>query len=174
MWVVDLIGHLAADGLVDLLQQCAGVVAKSTFGNKPLAESCREKHCHKPWFDANCCITKRELGLWLKANPDLHVIKHHASKLKNLLKRKRVFWEIARAQHICALAKVDVLSFWKKYRPMTPIVDKISVVTLLEGFHGLVGQFPPPIRLRTDHSTQVIEPPFSHTLNTNITLVELL
>jgi len=34
LWVVDWIGHLGADGLADLLQQCVGVVAKSTFSNK--------------------------------------------------------------------------------------------------------------------------------------------
>jgi hypothetical protein len=51
----------------------------------------------------------------LKANPNSHATKHHESKFKNLLKRKRFFWEIAKAQHICALAKVDALSFWKKY-----------------------------------------------------------
>jgi len=48
LWVIYLIGHMGADGLVDLLQQCVGVVAKSTFGNKPLGGSYREKHCHKP------------------------------------------------------------------------------------------------------------------------------
>jgi hypothetical protein len=53
-------------------------------------------------------------------------------------------------------------------------VNKISVATLLEGFRELVGQSPPPIRLRIDHSAQVTEPPPSHTLNTDITLVELL
>jgi len=52
-------------------------------------------------------------------------------------------------------------------------VDKINVATFLKGFCELVGQSSPPIRLRTDHSAQVTEPPFSHTLNTNITLVEL-
>jgi hypothetical protein len=41
---------------------------------------------------------KRELKLWLKANPDLHTAKHQESKLKNLLKRKRIFWETIRAQ----------------------------------------------------------------------------
>jgi hypothetical protein len=30
--------------------------------------------------------------------------------------------------------------------------DKISVVTFLEGFCGLVSQFSPPIQFRTDHS----------------------
>jgi hypothetical protein len=40
---------------------------------------------------------------------------------------------------MCALAKVDALSFWKKYRPRAPVVDKISVATLMEGFHGLIG-----------------------------------
>jgi hypothetical protein len=40
---------------------------------------------------------------------------------------------------MCALAKVDALSFWKKYRPKAPVVDKISVATFLEGFYGLVG-----------------------------------
>jgi hypothetical protein len=36
-------------------------------------------------------------------------------------------------------AKVDALSFYKKYWPKAPIVDKISVATFLEGFHELVG-----------------------------------
>jgi hypothetical protein len=70
--------------------------------------------------------------------------------------------------------KVDALLFWKKYRPRAPVVDKISVTTLLEGFRGLIGQSSPPIWLRTNHSAQVKEPPPSHTLNKNITLAELL
>ncbi len=53
-------------------------------------------------------------------------------------------------------------------------MDKINATTLLKGFHGLVSQSPPPIRLRINHSAQVIEPLPSHTLNTNITLAELL
>jgi hypothetical protein len=48
MWVVDLIKHLGADKLIDLLQQYMGATTKSTFDNKPLGGSCREKHCHKP------------------------------------------------------------------------------------------------------------------------------
>jgi hypothetical protein len=48
---------------------------------------------------------------------------------------------------MCALAKVDAVSFWKKYRPRAPIVDKISVATLLEDFCGLVVQSLPPIQL---------------------------
>jgi hypothetical protein len=48
---------------------------------------------------------------------------------------------------MCALAKVDALSFWKKYWPNTLVVDRISVVTLLEGFRGLVDQSPSHIRL---------------------------
>jgi len=75
---------------------------------------------------------------------------------------------------MCAFAKVDALLFWKKYRPRAPVMDKISATTLLEGFRVLVGQSPPPIRLQTDHLAQATEPPPSHTLNTNITLVELL
>ncbi len=62
-WVVNSIGHLGADGLANLLQQCVGVVIKSIFGRKPLGKSCRKKHCHKPWFDVNCRIAKRELRL---------------------------------------------------------------------------------------------------------------
>jgi hypothetical protein len=75
---------------------------------------------------------------------------------------------------MCALAKVDVALFWKKYQPRAPIMDKISAAMLLEGFHVLVGQSPPPLQLRTDHSAQVTESPPSHTLNANITLAELL
>jgi hypothetical protein len=41
----------------------------------------------------------------------LHEAKHQESKLKNLLKEKRISWEIARAQHMCALAKVDAFLF---------------------------------------------------------------
>jgi hypothetical protein len=69
----------------------------------------------------------------------LHTTKHQESKFKNLLKRKRFFWEIARAQHICAFDKVDALLFWKKYRPRALVVDKINAATFLEGSYGLVG-----------------------------------
>jgi hypothetical protein len=48
LWVVDSIGHLGADELVDVLQQCVGVAAKSTFGNKSSGGSCRKRNCHKP------------------------------------------------------------------------------------------------------------------------------
>jgi hypothetical protein len=85
LWVANLIGHLGADGLANLLQQCVGSVAESTFGNKPSGGSCRKKHCHEPWFDVDCRITKCELKLWLKANPDSHAVKHQENKLKNLL-----------------------------------------------------------------------------------------
>jgi hypothetical protein len=147
-----------------------GAATESTFGNKPLGRSCRERHCHKPWFDVNCRIVKCELGLWLKTNPNSHAAKHQESKLKIFLKRKIIFWETIRAQHMCALAKVDAFLFWKKYWPKAPVVDKISAAMLLEGFRGLVGQSLPPIWLRIDHSAQVTEPPLSHTLNTDITL----
>jgi hypothetical protein len=90
---------------------------------------------------------KHELRLWLTANPNSHDVKHQENKLKNLLEKQIISWEIVRAQHMCALAKVDALLFWKKYRPKAPVVDKVSVVMLLEGFCGLVGQSPPPIWL---------------------------
>jgi hypothetical protein len=91
LWVTNSIEHLGADGSADLLQQCTGVATKSTFGNKLLGESYKERHCHKPWFDDDCYTTKCELKLWLKANLDSHVAKHQESKLKNLLKKKRIF-----------------------------------------------------------------------------------
>ncbi len=137
--VADSIGHLGADGLSDLLQQCVGAATKSTFGSKLPRGSYRKRHCHKPWFDANFRTTKCELDLWLKANPDPHVVKHKENKLKNVLKRKWIFWETARAQHMCALAKVDALLLWKKNWPRAPVIGKISVTELLEGFCGLVG-----------------------------------
>jgi hypothetical protein len=54
LWVANSIGHLGGDELADLLQQCVGTPAKSTFGNKSSGGSCRKKHCHKPWFDVDC------------------------------------------------------------------------------------------------------------------------
>jgi hypothetical protein len=165
---------MRVDELADVLQQCMGAAAKSTFGNKSLGGSYRKRHCHKPWFDVECHTAKCELRLWMKANFNSHTAKHQKSKLKNLLKRKRLFWEIARAQYMCALVNVDVPLFWKKYRPRAPIMHKINAATLLEGFRVLVGQSSPPLQLRTDHSAQVIESPPSHTLNADITLAELL
>jgi hypothetical protein len=53
-------------------------------------------------------------------------------------------------------------------------MDKISAATLLEGFHVLISQSPLPIQLWTDHLAHVTESPPSHTLNADITLVELL
>jgi hypothetical protein len=101
------------------------------------------------------------------------LLKHQQNNLKKLLKMKRICRETPRAQHMCTLTKVDVHSFWKKYRPRAPVVDKISAITLLEGFCELVGQSSPPIQLRIDHSAQVMEPPPSHILNIDITLTEL-
>jgi hypothetical protein len=40
LWVIDLIGHLGADELVDLLQQCVGAAIESTFGSKPSKGKC--------------------------------------------------------------------------------------------------------------------------------------
>jgi hypothetical protein len=91
LWVADSIGHLGADELANLLQQCMGAAAKSAFGNKSSGGSCRKRHCHKPWFDVDYCTTKRELRLWMKANLNSHTAKHQKSKLKNLLKGKRLF-----------------------------------------------------------------------------------
>jgi hypothetical protein len=51
-------------------------------------------------------------------------------------------------------------------------MEKISATTLLEGFHKLIGQFPPPIWLQTNHSAHMTVPPPSHTLNTYITLTK--
>jgi len=61
LWVVDSIGHLGADRLVNLLQQCVGATIESPFGSKPLGGSYRKRHCRKLWFDADYCTTKSEL-----------------------------------------------------------------------------------------------------------------
>jgi hypothetical protein len=68
-----------------------GAATKCTFNNKPSGGSCRKRHNHKPWFDVDYHTVKRELRLWLKANPNSHTIKHQESKLKKLLKRKKKF-----------------------------------------------------------------------------------
>jgi hypothetical protein len=80
-----------------MLQQCVGVATESIFGSNLSRKSYRKRHCHKPWFDIDCPTMKHDLRLWLKANPDWHVAKHQESKLKNLLKRKIIFWETTRA-----------------------------------------------------------------------------
>jgi hypothetical protein len=52
---------------------------------------------------------------------------------------------------MCALAKVDVLSLWKKYQPRAFVVNKINAGELLEGFYGLVGQSLPLVWLQIHH-----------------------
>jgi hypothetical protein len=94
MWVVNLIRHLGADRLDDLIQQCVSAAAESTFGNKLSRGSYREKHRHKSWFDANCRTVKRELRLWLKTNLNLLTVKHQKNKFKNLLKGKEFFGKL--------------------------------------------------------------------------------
>jgi hypothetical protein len=48
LWVANSTGHLGANGLTDLLQQCVGVTGESTFGSKFLGGHCKRRHCHKP------------------------------------------------------------------------------------------------------------------------------
>jgi hypothetical protein len=76
LWVANSIRHLGVDELTDLLQQCVGVVTKFSFGNKLSKRCCRKRHCHKPCFDVDYRIVKREPRPWLKANPDSHAAKH--------------------------------------------------------------------------------------------------
>jgi hypothetical protein len=104
LWVTDSIGHLGANGLANLLQQCVGATTKSIFGSKPSRRNFKKKHCQKPWFDTECRTMKHELKLWLKANPNSHVVKHQKNKLKKLLKRKIMFWETTRTQHMCVFS----------------------------------------------------------------------
>jgi hypothetical protein len=63
LWVVNSTRHLRVDGLIKLLQQCVGATTEFTFGNKLSRGCCKMRHCHKPWFDADCRIAKRELRL---------------------------------------------------------------------------------------------------------------
>ncbi len=80
-----------------------GVATKSTFGSKPSGGSCREKHYHKPWFDTDYCTTKRELRLWLKANPDSHAVIHQESKLKKFIKKEKIFLRNYKSStYVCA------------------------------------------------------------------------
>ncbi len=48
LWVLNSIGHLGVDGLTDLMQQCMGAIAESTFGSKPSGGSYKKGQCHKP------------------------------------------------------------------------------------------------------------------------------
>ncbi len=151
-----------------------GAVAKFTFNNKPSGRRCRKRHCHKPWFDVDYRIAKSELRLWLKANPHSHAAKHQKNKLKKFIKKEKNFLGNYKSSTYVYACEGGCALVLEKIPAKGLVVDKISVAMLLEGFHGLVGQSSPPIRLRTDHSTQVTEPPPNHTLNTNITLAELL
>jgi len=117
-------------------------------------------------------IAKRELRLWLKANPNSHAIKDQESKLKKLLKMIFFGGNYKSSTYVCACQGGCALIL-EKNRPRAPIVGKMNAAELLEGFRRLVGYFSPPVRLQIDHSTQLMGPPPSQTLNIDITLVEL-
>ncbi len=127
-----------------------GVVAFGVnFVNKVhdfLVFGCGKKRLFVKWRMKRCCT-------YQKASTDFKMFKYDPITIHHLIKLVVGFSGKLQRLNICVLAKVDVLSFLKKYEPKAPVMDKINATTLLEGFRGLVGQFLPPIRLQIDHST---------------------
>jgi len=122
LWVVDLIGNLGVDELVDT---CVGVVVESIFGNKPLGGSYKKRHCHKPWFGVDCYITKHGFKLWLKVNHNSHATKHKENILKNLLKRKRFFWKLQELNICVHLPRWTCFHFGKSTNQRHPFWTRL-------------------------------------------------
>jgi hypothetical protein len=116
-----------------------GVTIDFIFGNKPLGGSCRKRHYHKPWFDADCCIVKYELRLWLKTNPHLHVVKHQESKIKNLLKRNFFFLGNCKSSTYVCTCHGGCALVLEKVLAKGTVLDKISTAMLLESLRHPYG-----------------------------------
>ncbi len=109
-----------------------GATIESTFSSKPSRRSCRERHHHKPWFDADYRTTKRELKFWLKTNLDSHAAKHQESKLKNLLKMNFFLGNYKSSTYVCTF-------ILEKIPTKGTRCGQVTLVTFLEGLRELVG-----------------------------------
>jgi hypothetical protein len=83
------IEDMSAAALSELIHDNICMVANEVFGQKqpPLAHH----HCHKPWFDSECRVQKKQVRIFLREHPDCELARHLQKNLKQLLKRKKTY-----------------------------------------------------------------------------------
>jgi hypothetical protein len=101
--------------------------------------------------------------------------------MKQLYKRKKCAYDVLKAKQLCGLAKVDPVTFWKRYRKRAEGVNGITSEALKDGFQQLLQPLVAPAIARAVTGAaiqaQVVSfPPNGmdcEQLNVDITLVEV-
>jgi hypothetical protein len=130
------------DMAVQLLHDCIGNTAAVVYGC-PATRTSTTQHCHQPWFDTECHNKHKEVSSYAKLHPDNHLAREWKKKLQQLLRHKKRTYKKLQGQQLCALAKTNPASFWKKYAKNKERSIVISKTDLVAGFQKLLeGQCP--------------------------------
>ncbi len=131
---------MSAAALSELIHDNICMVANEVFGQKQPPSA--HHHYHKPWFDSECRVQKKQVRIFLKEHPDCELARHLQKKLKELLKHKKHTYEKLMGMQMCKLTKADPTGFWRKYRVRKEASHSIQREALRQGFATLLG---PPI-----------------------------
>jgi arsenate reductase-like glutaredoxin family protein len=121
------------DMVMQLLHDCIGNTAVAVYGS-PTARTSITQHCHQPWFDTECRNKHKEVSSYAKLHPYNHLAREWKKQLKQLLRHKKRTYKKLQGQQLCALAKTDLTSFWKKYSKNKERSIVISKADLVAGF----------------------------------------
>ncbi len=102
------------DMAVQLLHDCICNAATAMHGC-PAARTSTTQHRHQPWFDTECRNKHKEVFAYVKFHLDNHLTHEWKKQLKQLLRCKKRTYKKLQGQQLCALAKTDPTSFWRKY-----------------------------------------------------------
>jgi hypothetical protein len=125
------------DMAVQLLHNCIRNVAAAMHGC-PTAHTNTTQHRHQPWFDTECRNKHKEVFAYAKFHPNNHLACEWKKQLKQLLRHKKRTYKKLQGQQLCALAKTNPASFWRKYSKNKERSIVISKADLIVGFQKLL------------------------------------
>jgi len=169
------------DMVVQLLHDCICNVNATVHGC-PATRTSTTQHRHQPWFDTKCRNKHKEVSAYEKLHPDNHLAHEWKKQLNQLLRRKKHTYKKMQGQQLCALAKTDPTSFWRKYSKNKEQSIVISKANLVAGFQKLLERQCPGNTTGaqgsfTDQVVSSLSHPFRSddycTLNCDITLNEI-
>ncbi len=147
------------------------------------ARTSTTQHRHQPWFDTECRSKHKEVSAYAKLHPDNHLARERKKQLKQLLRRKKHTYKKLQGRQLCALAKTDLVNFWRQYSKSKERSVAISKADLVAGFQKLLeGQCLSNTTGGQGSSTDQVVSSLSHpfasddysTLNCDITLDEIV
>jgi len=170
------------DMVVQLLHDCICNAVAAMHGCL-MAHTSTIQHRHQPWFDTECRNKHKEVSAYAKFHPNNHLAHEWKKQFKQLLRHKKRTYKKLQGQQLCALAKTNPPSFWRKYSKNKERSIVISKADLVAGFQKLLeGQCPSNTTGAQGSSTDQVVSNVSHlfaiddcsTLNCDITLDEIV